>query len=380
MQGWPVVVGIPVRNEAERIRECVLALDHQIGAPPPELVLFLNDTSDGSARIVQDLMPSLRMSVHVVEGRLPAEQQAAGFARCRAMDLAAKRAGPGGILLSTDADGRVVLNWLERNLAHLQSGVDAVAGRAVIDAVEAAAIPQRLHDDDAAECAYAAALDEVDHWIDPKLYDPWPRHTEHSGASICVRYEAFHRAGGIPAVSAGEDRAFFAALDGADARIRHAPDVSVTVSGRLVGRAAGGMADTIRRRIARPDPFLDDRLEPACDALQRTVWKRQLRQAIERGDGAVVSRLCARWGVSPPPGLSSFGPMWARLEGMASALQRRAVPAARVMVELAEVRAILEWLRAMQAEERLEGAVEYLEQGRRQAETGRVVIDQPAIL
>ncbi len=380
MLGWPVVVAVPVRNEAERIEQCILAVDRQTGAVPAELLLFLNNTTDGTADIVRTLAPSMRSTVQLVEVSLPPEQRAAGFARCRAMDMAAERAGPGGILLSTDADGRVTPDWLERNLFHLRAGVDAVAGRAVIDPVEAAAIPQRLHDDDARECAYAAALDEVDSLVDPLSYDPWPRHSEHSGASICVTYEAFHRAGGIPSVAAGEDRAFFSALAGSGARIRHAPDVSVTVSGRLIGRAAGGMADTIRRRMERPDPFLDDRLEAALPALRRSVLKAQLRRAMQRQDGGAIEQVCSQLVICPPPALGSFGPMWARLEAIAPLLARRPVPVAAMEAEMAQITAMLGSLRKVQPKECLERAVEYLEQVGRQGEPIRIVRDQAAIL
>ncbi|WP_457836115.1 hypothetical protein, partial [Staphylococcus aureus] len=74
---------------------------------------------------------------------------------------------------------------------------------------------------------------------------------------------AWRRVGGLEPTPLGEDRAFADRLRRADCRIRHAPEVWVTVSGRIEGRAVGGMADTIRRRLSRPDTLLDDRLEPA---------------------------------------------------------------------------------------------------------------------
>jgi hypothetical protein len=52
-----------------------------------------------------------------------------------------------------------------------------------------------------------------------------------------------------PGTPLGEDRAFFDALRRVDARIRHVPGVRVVVSARIVGRAPGGMADTMRRRV-----------------------------------------------------------------------------------------------------------------------------------
>ena len=56
-------------------------------------------------------------------------------------------------------------------------------------------------------------------------------------ASRRVSRAAFRRVGGVPAVALGEDRAFAAALQRAGARIRHAPEVRVVVSGRILGRA-----------------------------------------------------------------------------------------------------------------------------------------------
>src|SRR6201999_3878982 len=105
----------------------------------------------------------------------------------------------------------------------------------------------------------------------------WPRHQQHSGASIAVTATALRRAGGPPAVPNGEDRALIEKLRLADTKISHAPEVSVSVSGRLDGRAAGGMADTIRRRLVSPDIFADAALEPAVDAYRRTLAKARLR-------------------------------------------------------------------------------------------------------
>jgi hypothetical protein len=85
--------------------------------------------------------------------------------------------------------------------------------------------------------------------------------------------------GGIPAVVSGDDRAFVEALWRIDARIRHDPAIEVTVSGRIVGRARSGMADTIRRRIVRQDEFADESLEPAEFALLRYSLRRRARAA-----------------------------------------------------------------------------------------------------
>ena len=341
-----------MRDEAERIGSCLHALAGQRNAAHPEVLLLVNNTTDATLAEVSRARRALPLSIRVVEHEFAPAEADAGHARRMAMDLAAGCARPADVLLTTDADGQVEPDWLAANLRHLRAGADAVAGCAVIDPVEAAAIPAALHAADARECALAAVLDEVAALLDPEPHDPWPRHTEHSGASICVTLDAYRRAGGIPAVPIGEDRAFFAALRRVDARVRHAPDVRVTVSGRVLGRARGGMADTIRRRMIAPDPLLDDAIEPVGAAARRARLRGRLRRAHGAGhaEGALAQllrrdlRLGAErveWLVGRP----TFGEAWAEAEARSPALARVAVPAARLDAEMAAALALRDALR-----------------------------------
>ena len=281
-QAW---VAVPVKDEAERITACVQALARQQDISASGIVLVVNNTRDATAAIVRALAGSAAVPIEVIEHEFPPEMASAGAARRMAMERAAALAGPDGTVLTTDADGRVAPDWVAANLFHLRRGLDAVAGRARLETADEAAIPARLREDDALECAYAAALDEIAARLVPVEWDPWPRHTEHSGASIAVTVEAYRRVGGMPAAAIAEDRKFFAALVANGARVRHAPEIIVTVSGRITGRAEGGMADTILRRMQRADPYLDDALEPALD------WYRRLhgeavgaRRLVPAGD------------------------------------------------------------------------------------------------
>jgi hypothetical protein len=223
-----------------------------------------------------------------------------------------------------------------------------VAGRAIIDPIEEALIPTALLEADARECKYAALLDEVVAGIDPDPADPWPRHDEHSGASIAVTVKAFSRAGGIPELALGEDRAFFRNLRRIDARIRHDPDVQVIVSGRTEGRAKGGMADTIRRRLVCPDVFLDDRLEAIHDAVLRARLRRKARLlwAEESEDFEVFFEL-ARDLDLPPNYLRErlasgvFGAAWDDIETASPTLRRRPVPTASIGQEIAAAHLVL---------------------------------------
>ena len=288
----PIFVAIPARDEAERVGPCLLALDAQ-QVRPDAVVLMLNNSSDHTESIVRALAPALRFRLELVSRDLPPSQASAGHARRLAMEIAAALAADDGTLMTTDADSTAPPDWIRRNLRALQDGADVVCGRAVINPAEAAMIPSHLHDDDAREQRLIALLDNMAWLLDPEPHDPPPRHTEASGASLAVRAEAYHRAGGIPAIRSGEDRAFVRALWMMDAPVRHDPAIAVTVSGRIEGRAEGGMAEAIRRRMVQQDEFTDDLAEPAIDAFRRYALRGRVRRAWRAID--VLRRPDDRW-------------------------------------------------------------------------------------
>lgn len=347
-----IVVAIPARNEEQRIGACLESLGSQT-MPPDHIVLLANNCTGATAAAAMAARIDWRTELHVIERALPKPNANAGHARRLAMQEAARIAGDAGILLTTDADGRAETDWIEANVAALDDGADAVAGVAELDPLDWSLIPQTLHEDDARECAYDALCDEIQALLDPDPADPWPRHTNESGASMAVTVETFHRAGGIPDVVSGEDRAFFAALRRIDARIRHAPECRVFVSGRTDGRAAGGMADTIRRRLAAPDLYLDNRLEPAPDCARRAVLRRTLREAYAsdgRLDDLVRLTKLGEPILRAVLRAETFGRAWLRLEVMAPGLRPRLVPAADVVRQTSHARAIRDALRRREAD------------------------------
>ena len=336
------IVAIPVRNEAERIGPCLTALNTQIHRPDGVVVL-LNNCTDATEAIARELAPHLGFRLEVVRRDLPPAEANAGHARRLAMQLAAELAGDDGVLLTTDADSIAPPDWVTRNVRALGKRADIVCGRAVIDPVEAAMIPAHLHEDDARECRLIALLDTLAWMLDPEWHDPPPRHTEASGASLAVTVDAYRRVGGIPAIAAGEDRAFVRALWMMDARVRHDPAIQVVVSGRIVGRADGGMADAIRRRMIRQDEFADEQVEPAEDAFRRYGLR-----GGRAGNGAVgpmrpwpaisacLGRVCRR-----ALAHRLFGSAWAELEACSPVLQRRRVRFVDLPAEIAAAEVLL---------------------------------------
>jgi hypothetical protein len=339
------VVGIPARNEAERIGPCLIALNEQIQRPDA-VVLMLNNCSDTTETIARALAPGLSFRLDVISRNLPPAQSGAGYARRLAMALAAEQAGPDGILLTTDADSVASPDWIFRNVRALQRGADIVCGRAIIDPLEAAMIPAHLHADDEQECRLIALLDDLAWLLDPEPHDPPPRHTEAPGASLAVRAEAFCRVGGIPAKPSGEDRAFVRASWMMDARVRHDPMIRVTVSGRIVGRAEGGMADAIRRRIVQQDEFTDDQVEPAADAFGRYGLRQRVRRAWSgSADGALAGDLgVSRTRLAEALAHRYFGTAWAELEDASPILARRRVRFVDLPTEIAAAEALLRLL------------------------------------
>ena len=348
-----IVVAIPVKDEAALIADCLRALALQQGPAKADILLLVNNSMDGTADIARALRPTLPCTLHVLEHMFGPAQANAGHARRLAMSKAAMLTDPGGFVLTTDADGCVAPDWLAANLEALSSGADVVCGRAVIDPVDALQIPGHLHEDDELEVYYTTQLDRIACILDPDPADPWPRHSEESGASIAVRRDTFLAAGGVPAVRSGEDRALVDALRRIDARIRHDPDVTVTVSGRTSGRAAGGMADTIRRRMQCQDAMLDQALEPASNRIRRLVARRVMRAAWSTTDDRMqqLDNLARQLGLPEKQlegwlALPYFGAAWALAEAASPKLKRELVPRASVERESAGARSFLASLAA----------------------------------
>jgi glycosyltransferase involved in cell wall biosynthesis len=337
------VVAIPARNEAARIEACLSALGRQT-EHPDAVVVLINNSDDATRHNAERLRADLPFAMHLELCEMPPQRMGAGHARRQAMALAADIAGPDGYLLTTDADGMVAPDWFERSVANLRRGNDAVCGRALLDPRDAHLVPAHLHQDDRRECHLIDLLDCMAWQLDPEPHDPYPRHTEASGASLAVTVQALRGVGGIPPVPCGEDRAFVRALWLMDRRIRHDPSIVVTVSGRLQGRATGGMADTMRRRIVQQDELTDDQVEPAEDAWRRYWLRRRARDAWSGHltDRRLADDLAVAGAVLDDAMMAGFfGTAWAKLEAQSPVLARRRVAFAALPREIAAAEALL---------------------------------------
>lgn len=110
-----------------------------------------------------------------------------------------------------------------------------------------------------------------------------------------------------------------------DARVRHDPRISVVVSGRIEGRAPGGMADTMRRRMLQQDEFTDDRIQPAFAAFRKLEIKRGFTELWRDPDNRKLRRVAEL--LSLPPDLIADA-MAAPYFGLGWSLLERSVPPA----------------------------------------------------
>lgn len=275
----PFCVCVPARNEQRRLPALVEALAAQDHPVPIPVVVCINNSTDGSAAVVQEAAERWRrrLDISVDVEWFPADRAHAGAARRAAMEAGLARLGsaPGGVLVTTDADARPPRTWLSANLAAISAGADIVGGRLVID--EAENLPptvlalQRLWD------GYWAAVRAIEDELDPSPIDPAPRHGDHTGASLAITAEAYRLAGGVPELPTGEDRALVIAAQAHGARLVHPLSVWTRVSPRLAGRAAGGMAAHMTRLFAQAregDPIL---APDFAHWRRRAAWRRAQR-------------------------------------------------------------------------------------------------------
>ena len=327
------VVAIPAKDEAARLPACLRALAKQVDECgrllKPDafgVLIYANNCRDNSAEVARRAFAGQPVPLRVVEAELPAADAHAGGARRRAMDLAAdwlQEAGaPDGVILTTDADSQVAPDWVDANLKAIAQGADAVLGRIAFDE-EADLLPAPLRLRGAMEGIYEGLLAELSARLDPQPWNPWPHHSTISGASVAVTRRMYLSVGGLPDIALGEEKAFAARLRGHDARIRFAPDVSVVTSARLAGRAAGGVADTLRFRGENPAALCDEALEPCAIAFKRAFWRGRLRREglkLDSGWREALQLSCEA--AEGAVAASTFGESWHVIEQASPALVR----------------------------------------------------------
>ena len=327
----PIVVAIPAKDEAEEIAACLRAIAAQVGGRGATLigqvgvVCLINDSRDDTFDIACAEAARAGLLIRVYDVAMAPHAANAGGARRASMDLAAAWLEEGhheiGQIFTTDADSIPAPDWVAAARKSFARGAHGVAGPIDLHPRDAAALPAHVRARGALEARYEALLTEMFARLDPRPHDPWPRHAAEPGANLAVTLRAYCAIGGLPPVACGEDRALCAALENHGLRLRHDPAVRVSTSGRLSGRAIGGVADTIRLRCVEPEADCDPYLEPAWNARFRAFWRGRLRAAFANGGASAAAR--AFNSASTSSESTSFGLFWSELEKSEACLQRR---------------------------------------------------------
>jgi hypothetical protein len=106
------------------------------------------------------------------------------------------------------------------------------------------------------------------------------------------------------------------------------------------------MAETIRRRMEMPDPFLDDRLEPAADCVRRAMLRRAFRERVDDPTALAVIAGLEPAVVEAMLDRPSFGAVWAAVEAASPVLRLRRVAVSDLPREMAEAERICAALRS----------------------------------
>ncbi|UOA34211.1 hypothetical protein DSM110093_04046 (plasmid) [Sulfitobacter sp. DSM 110093] len=260
---------IPARNEAERIGDCLTALAPQC-TDRVRVILVVNNTDDDTGAVAQAIASHHSLDLTVLDLTF-APGMGVGAARQRGSALALEQMPHLRHILTTDADCRVSPDWIAQSLHHLQR-VDAICGKVTLNPKEAdclAGLDPHLHH---YEVAYRELVIELYARNAPNCADLRGSHGGAPGASLGFTRDAYETVGGFAPIPCGEDRQIIRALRALGKSVLHADDIWVEASCRLVGRAEGGMADTLRDRLAGVDYLADDCLPNA------TLLLHQLRQ------------------------------------------------------------------------------------------------------
>jgi len=343
------MVAIPACNEATRVGRCLTALAAQRTSEPFGVLVFVNGTSDATFRRVVEHGRRHAQPLCVIDADLPRERRDAGAARCMAIRLALSHLdAEEATVFTTDADSVAPPEWLDTYGRLLAEGHDAVAGITTIACDDADDMPRSLRLREHLEQRYAACLDALESHIDPVADDPWPRHYQASGANLAMSRACLSALSQVAWPAVGEDRFIVSQAQAHGMRVRHDVSCKVLTSGRLFGRARGGMADTMRHRILDPESPCDERLEAVERAYFRARMRRQCRDIhANRGtDAQGILALAARLRVGDHVlraalQKSSFDAAWVDLERSSPRLRREPIRPGQLLHQCSRAEALL---------------------------------------
>ena len=229
---WLVGVVVPACNEESTIESCIdsilTALDTSSQVGSSWVAVVADCCHDGT---VDRARLRLGNRGEIIE----CAASSPGVARRLGAQSVLRRFAPSPTadiwIANTDADSQARADWITRQLALADQGYCGVAGIVRIEASDCSRpelIPALLED-------YVVHADGT--------------HPHVHGANLGIRADAYLDAGGWSSLVLAEDHCLWSRVRARGWRVISSIASVVTTSGRLHGRAAGGFADTLRRKI-----------------------------------------------------------------------------------------------------------------------------------
>jgi len=233
-----IAVVVPVHDEQELLGTCLasikVALDHpRVRSLSSTIVVVLDQCSDASRDVAARHLREQDTVVDIASRNVGAARAAGcevALTRLQSLGLSSASSWLG----HTDADTRVPARWIAQHLRHAVAA-DAVAGLVRVD--------------DWSQHPPGTA-DRFERIYEPVRSSQSVRsdrlgHSHVHGANLGVRGDSYLRAGGFPALRCSEDHALWNAIGRNGGSLVASRHLWVTTSGRRIGRAPGGFADTL---------------------------------------------------------------------------------------------------------------------------------------
>lgn len=134
-------------------------------------------------------------------------------------------------IANTDADSQPTVDWIAQQLRLADQGFCAVAGIVQVEGI----------DDLSPETVTTLLKDYITHQDGS--------HPHVHGANLGIRGDTYVDAGGWSSLRVAEDHCLWSRVRARDWRVVASTSSVVQTSGRLIGRAVGGFADALRRRL-----------------------------------------------------------------------------------------------------------------------------------
>ena len=229
---WLVGIVVPARDEADHIEECVAAIRASLGrcrgVASSWIVVVADSCSDGTAERAR---AAIAGAGEVIE----CEVSSPGSARRIGVEALLRRFQGEALarvwVANTDADSQPAPDWIQQQLSLASSGYVGVAGIVHVDSI------------DGLDAAETAAL------LKYYVVENDGSHPHVHGANLGIRADTYVDVGGWSDLRLAEDHCLWSRV-----KARSWPTISstssvVVTSGRLMGRASGGFADGLRRRL-----------------------------------------------------------------------------------------------------------------------------------